>query len=186
MLNNNMAIPNNTVACPLPDNITPLSPNGFNFTITKIPNISFFCQQANLPGITFGDPMFANPFASVPIPGDHLTYDTLSIQFLVDSGMKNYQSIYNWMIALGFPQAYEQYINFKASDTTAFSLNELANNYSDALLQILGGNNNPVQTIQFVDIFPIAIESVLFQSTNTDVPYIVGNATFRYSYYKFI
>jgi hypothetical protein len=27
---------------------------------------------------------------------------------------------------------------------------------------------------------------ILFQSTNQDVPYIVGQATFRYSYYKFI
>lgn len=177
---------NTTISCPIPDNINPLSPNGFNFTILKIPSVNFFCQTVNLPGITFGDPAFANPFASVPIPGDHLTYDTLTVQFLVDENMKNYQAIYNWIIALGFPQSYDQYVNFAQSDTTALSLNELANNYSDATLEILGASNTAVQTVQFVDMFPISLESLNFQSTNQDVTYIVGNASFRYSYYKFI
>lgn len=175
-----------TTACPLPEHINPLSPNGFSFTILKIPSVNFFCQQANLPGITFGEPALANPFASVPIPGDHLTYDTLNIQFLVDDKMNNYQAIYNWMVALGFPNSYDQYTNFIGSDTTALAISELARNYSDATLEILGPNNLAVQTVQFIDVFPVAIESLLFQSTNQDVPYIVGNATFRYSYYKFI
>lgn len=169
----------------MPENINPLSPNGFNFTVLKLPEITFFCQQANLPGLTFGEPMLANPFASVPIPGDHITYDTLNVQFLVDENMSNYKAIWNWIIALGFPQSYEQYIKFVGSDQSGV-LNELAKNYSDATLEILGGNNISVATVQFVDVFPVALDSMLFQSTNQDVPYLVGNATFRYSYYKFI
>jgi hypothetical protein len=169
----------------LPSNINPLSPNGFNFAIQLLPEVNFFCQEVNLPGLTFGDPMMANPFASVPIPGDHITYDTLNVKFLVDENMINYQSIFNWIVALGFPQGYQQYVNFVGS-ANATALSELAKNYSYGTLQILGSNNNPVATVQFVDIFPIALESLLFESTNTDVPYIVGNATFRYSYYKFM
>ena len=177
---------NKTLSCPLPANISPLSPNGFNFTIQKLPTVNFFCQEVNLPGITFGDPMFANPFASVPIPGDHLTYDTLNVQFLVDEQMLNYQGIYNWIIALGFPQGYDQYVNYIKSDTSPGALSELAKNYSDATLEILGSNNVASQTLQFVDVFPIALESLNFRSTNQDVQYLVGSATFRYSYYKFI
>jgi hypothetical protein len=174
-----------TLTCPMPENINPLSPNGFNFTVFKLPEITFFCQQANLPGLTFGEPEFANPFRSVPIPGDIITYDTLNVQFLVDENMANYKAIWNWIVALGFPQSYEQYITFVGSDQSGV-LNELATNYSDATLEILGGNNISVATAQFVDIFPVALDSMLFQSTNQDVPYLVGNATFRYSYYKFI
>ena len=176
----------NTVSCPLPENINPLSPNGFSFTILKIPSVNFFCQQANLPGLSFGEPEFANPFRSVPIPGDIITYDTLQIQFLVDEQMSNYKAIHNWIVALGFPTSYEEYTSFIGTDTTSLSISELAKNYSDATLEILGVNNLAVQTVQFIDVFPVALESILFQSTNQDVPYIVGNATFRYSYYKFI
>jgi hypothetical protein len=173
-----------TISCPIPDNINPLSPNGFMFNITKLPNLSFFCQQVNLPGITLGAPEFGNPFNVQPIPGETLTYDQLTVQFLVDSDMSNYKAIYNWIIALGFPQSYEQYITFNENDTLNYS--ELAKNYSDATLSILGANNVPSQIIQFNDMFPITLDSLMFASTNTDVQYLVGNATFRYGYYKFL
>jgi hypothetical protein len=146
--------------------------------------MAFFCQSVNIPGINLGAPEFGNPFNVQPIPGESLTYDQLTVQFLVDSDMTNYKSLYNWIIALGFPQSYQQYINFAGTDTTNYS--ELAKNYSDATLQILNGNNQTAQMIQFVDLFPITIDSLMFASTNTDVQYLVGNATFRYGYYKFL
>lgn len=181
-LNNLMA---NTLSCPIPTNINPLSPNGFNFAIQKLPEMSYFCQQVNLPGIILGEPTIANPFTTQPIPGEHLTYDPLNVQFLVDEQMANYKAIYNWIIALGFPNNYDQYINFINEDQRGIT-SELAKNYSDATLQILGSNNAAVQTIQFVDMFPTTIDSMMFQSTNTDVQYLIGNVTFRYGYYKFI
>ena len=174
----------NTLSCPVPANITPLSPNGFLFNIQKLPSLNFFCQQANLPGITIGEPEFANPFSKQPIPGETLTYDTLNVQFLVDSNMENYRAIYNWIVALGFPENYEQYKAFVSADVNNYS--ELAKNYSDATLSILTGKNNIAQQVQFVDLFPATLESMVFQSTSTDVNYIVGNATFRYAYYKLI
>ncbi len=174
----------NTTSCPVPENITPLSPNGFMFTVTKLPDISFFCQQVNLPGLTLGDPEYANPFTKQPIPGETLTYDTLEINFLIDNEMKNYKYLYNWIIALGFPNEYEQYRAFVQADNNNYS--ELAKNYSDATLSILTGNNNIAQQVQFIDLFPVTIGTVTFQSTNTDVNYIQCNATFRYGYYKFL
>lgn len=173
-----------TITCPIPDNITPLSPNGFMFSISKLPSLAFFCQQVSIPGITLGAPEQVNPFNNQPIPGEILTYDQLQVQFLVDSQMANYKAIYNWLVALGFPQNYNQYTSFIGGDSTNYS--ELAKNYSDASLSILAGNNQVTQTIQFFDLFPVSIDSLMFASTNTDVQYLVGNATFRYGYYKFI
>jgi hypothetical protein len=174
-----------TLSCPIPSNITPLSPNGFMFNISKLPDMSYFCQQVNLPGVTVGSPEFGNPFNSQPIPGDSLTYDQLTVQFLVDSDMRNYKAIYNWIIALGFPQSYEQYVTFINQDERG-ALSELARNYSDATLQILSGTNVPTQIVQFHDLFPVSLDSIAFESTNQDVQYVVGNATFRYGYYKFL
>lgn len=173
-----------TIACPVPTNINPLSPNGFMFNIQKLPSLSFFCQSVNLPGITLGAPEFGNPFNVAPIPGETLTYDQLTVQFLVDEQMANYQAIYNWIIALGFPESYEQYTTFTESDTNNYS--ELATNYSDATLQILTGNNTVARAVQFIDLFPISLDSLQFAGTNNDVQYLIGNATFRYGYYKFL
>ena len=174
-----------TLSCPIPANINPLSPNGFLFSIQKIPTLNFFCQQINLPGIMLGAPEFGNPFTTQPIPGDHLTYDQLTVQFLVDENMENYKAIYNWIIALGFPTSYDQYTSFINTDDRAL-ISELSKNYSDGTLAILGSNNSVSQTVQFIDMFPTSIESLTFQSTNQDVQYLIGSATFRYGYYKFI
>jgi len=173
-----------TITCPFPANINPLSPNGFMFNVQKLPNLSFFCQSVNLPGITLGSPEFSNPFNVSPIPGETLTYDQLTVQFLVDEQMANYTSIYNWIVALGFPESYQQYIDFNENDNTNYG--ELAKNYSDATLQILTGNNNVVKTVRFIDMFPIGLDSLQFSGTNNDVQYLIGNATFRYALYKFL
>jgi hypothetical protein len=174
-----------TITCPIPSNINPLSPNGFMFTIQKLPELNFFAQTVNLPGITLGSPDYGNPFQTQPIPGESLTYDQLTVQFLIDETMTNYQAIYNWIVALGFPNDYEQYTTFINDDARGIT-SELATNYSDATLQILSSNNQIVKTVQFIDLFPIAIDSLQFAGTNTDVQYLIGNATFRYGYYKFL
>ena len=175
---------NTTISCPIPANLTPLSPNGFNFSITKLPGVTFFCQQVQLPGITLGSPEQFNPFVNAPIPGEILTYDQLQVQFLIDNEMLNYKSVYNWLVALGFPDNYDQYKSFIFNDKNNYS--ELAKNYSDATLQILTGTNTAAATVSFKDLFPISIGSLVFQSTNSDVQYLVGDATFRYTSYKFL
>jgi hypothetical protein len=114
-----------TTTSTLPQNINPLSPNGYRFSIQKLPELTYFSQQVNLPGITLGEPEFVNPFASVPIPGDRLTYDALTLEFLVDEEMKNYLAVYNWLVALGFPQSYQQYLSLSNQDEIN-TLNELA------------------------------------------------------------
>ena len=174
----------NTLSCPIPADINPLSPNGFKFTIDKLPEIQFFCQEANIPGIMIGDPMLANPFRGVPIPGDHLTYDTLNIKFLVDSSMENYIAVYNWIVALGFPQDYQQYINFISTQQFA-GMSELAKSSGTGTLAILNNTNTTVRTLTFNDLLPVSIGSLTFASTNSDVQYLVGNAEFRFSYYTF-
>jgi len=174
-----------TLTCPVPTNINPLSPNGFRFSIQKTPALTYFCQEVNLPGISLGAPEMNTPFSVQPLPGEILSYDTLNVRFLVDEDMANYLQLHNWIIALGFPESYDQYIDYMSNDTRQL-LNDLAKNYSDATLEILGSNNVAVQTVQFQDVFPISITSMIFQSTNADVQYLVGDVTLRYARYKFI
>ena len=119
-----------------PTNTNPLSPNGFKFNIASLPEVEFFCQQVQIPGITFGDPVLANPFANMPIPGDHLTYDLLKVRFLVDENMDNYIAVYNWLIGLGFPQSYQQYINY-ISTSQASVIGNLSSNYSVGTLSLI-------------------------------------------------
>src|SRR5687768_18400717 len=83
------------LTCPHPANINPLRTNGFNLSIQKIPEVTFFCQSAGIPQVSFGETHQANPFIDVKMPGDKLEYSPLSIRFMIDEEMKNYLSILN-------------------------------------------------------------------------------------------
>ena len=168
---------------PTPANITPLSPNGFMFSIQKIPEMTYFCQNVAIPSASLGLVDVATPFVDYPTPGDKILFAELSVQFLVDSEMKNYKAIFDWINTVGFPESYDQYIT---ATNSSMSLPQNASVLSDATLTILGSNNAPVQTIQFIDCMPLSIESLQFSSTSTDVQYLVGNATFKYALYKFV
>lgn len=175
-----MATTSNTLH--LPDNINPLSPNGFTFSITKLPNVSFFCQRVTVPNISLPAIEQMNPFSNRPIPGEIMQFSELSVQFLIDEEMRNYTSIFNWMVALGFPQSHDQYKSFVNVQNDGL-YTELAKNYSDGTLGILDSHNRAIRAFKFYDLFPISLDAVQFESTAMDVNYVLGNATFRYNYF---
>ena len=175
---------NRTISCPIPENTNPLSPNGYMFSISKLPELTFFCQEVSLPAISMTPIEQANPYVKVPQPGEMIDYDPLVVQFLVDNKMNNYKAIYNWFYALGNPESSAGSAFTTTNPELATATNDTL--FSDATLTILDNTNNPIQTIQFVDIFPTSLQSLTFSSTNNDVPYLIGNVNFAYTLYKFI
>lgn len=173
------------LSCPFPDNITPLSSGGFMLSIQKSPNVRFWCNQANLPGLTLGTANVGTPFMQVNTPGETLTFDTLNVQFLIDSNMDNYYELWNWMHGLGFPESWDNFKDFAAADTRNLRGNA-AKVVSDATLTILNNSNVPVRNIQFIDMFPVNLTSLQMQANNSDVVYLTGEATFQYSHWKFV
>lgn len=179
-----MAILQN-LTCPMPTNINPLSPNGFQFSITKLPEVTYFCQEVNLPDITLGIAEQPTPFSDAKIPGDKLQYGDLLVQFIIDEDMGNYLAVHNWINGLGFPKNKTQYSNW-LEQHDMLNTSELQKGYSDGILTILNSNNTPSKSIKFIDLFPTNLSALNFLSTSNDVQYLIGAASFSYTYYEFI
>ena len=62
-------------------------------------------------------------------------------------------------------------------------ISEISKNYSDGTLQVLSGQNNPVKTFTFVDMFPTSLEPIQFESKMQDVMMVSGRATFKFAFY---
>ena len=153
-----------------------LSPIAFQLGIIKLPGIEFSTQMANLPGISMPEATQHNPFVNAPVPGDKLEFEPFTMNFLVDESMANYISIWSWMIGLGFPNDYSEFID---------GANRPLVHMSDGFLQILGSNNVLVKTVKFTDMFPISLNSITFTSTENNVTYVQGQVTFKYTSFKF-
>mgnify|MGYP000492334457 FL=1 len=179
-----------------PDQLDYASPTQFRFGIHQLPKVEFFTVSANLPGISAGTATHATPFKDIPIMGEKLEYENLSISFIVDEYLENYISLHNWMVGIGFPENREQFRTFRdvTSDTPASgktpptdlvgkAIPDIAM-YSDAFLQILSNKNNPILEVNFENTFPISLSALDFTQTATDVEYMVATAEFAYQIYE--
>ena len=175
------------------------SPTQFKFGINQLPKVEFFTVGANIPAINMGDAMFPTPFKDIPMMGDKLTYDNLSITFIVDEYLENYQSIHEWMTAIGFPKSRKQFRDFRANTSNApvitqgesldigdvqpvTGVNAL---FSDATLTILSNKNNPILNVFFRDMYPVVLGALDYTQTATDVEYMTSTVDFAYQIYEF-
>ena len=175
------------------------SPTQFKFGINQLPKVEFFTVGANIPAINLGDAMFPTPFKDIPVMGDKLTYDNLSITFIVDEFLENYQSIHEWMTAIGFPKNRKQFSDFRANVSNApistqgtsqdigdvqpaTGVNAL---FSDATLTILSNKNNPILNVFFRDLYPVVLGALEYTQTATDVEYMTSTVDFAYQIYEF-
>lgn len=175
-----------TLSCPIPNDINPLQSNGFRFSIAKLPDLTYFCQEANVPRLYLPPANLLTPLSDVSVPGDKLVFGDLMVTFMIDAEMKNYLGIHNWLIGLGFPKSHEQYSSFVRKNTDELNRHELQAGYSDATLTILSNTNSALKTIRYVDVFPVSLESIQFQSTVSSTVYLTGVASFKYTYYEFV
>jgi len=178
------------------------SPTQFKFSILKLPKVEYFCTQVNLPGISLGGNMVQpTPLKDIPIPGDKLTYDPLSMTFMVDENLENFQEIHGWLVGLGFPRDYSEFRNLVTSGNDRFPaknqsiINEIGKvkygtpnvggTYSDATLTILSSKNNAELEVRFRDVYPTALTGLTYDQQAADVDYLTATVSFNYSIYDF-
>ena len=177
------------------------SPIQFRFKCTKLPEVEFTCQTANIPGISLGSATQPTPLVDVPIPGDKISYQSLDISFLVDENLNNYKEIHDWLIGIGFPQNYTQFQNLQAEGSDRFPgstrstaptgksvpqpLSE-GGTYSDATLTILNSKNIAKTEIRFQNIYPTSLGSLSYDVKLADVDYLQAVVSFNYMYYEIV
>ena len=163
-----------------PQNFNFLSPLIFKFQIASTPNLNFYVQNINLPGIhlpSFDQP---NPLVAIPKHGDHIQYDDVMINFKVDEDFKNWLEIYNWIKKMGYPQSSTQH-----AEITAPTVRPGYGLYRDLSLIVMTSDRVPKFEVRFRDAFPTSISSLIFDVSQGDVNYVNAAATFKYTFYEF-
>ena len=162
-----------------PDNINFLSPLGYKFVLGRAPNIEYFTQRISVPGLNLPPATTPSPFVRVPIMGDHIEFDSLTVTFRINENMDNYLEIYDWLVALDFPEKYTQYnLRHSPADGPLDADKPYGSTLSDITVSILSSAQNPNINILCRDCHPIALSPIDFDSTLTDVQYIEATATF--------
>lgn len=170
-----------------PSNIDLLQSTKFRVTFDRLPGATYFCQSANLPGVSLTEVQRTTPFVELYSPGEKIIYDTFNITFLVDEDMYAWTQIHDWIRGLTFPTGFEEYANLLRSGERvntkpiAGSKPQIGN----AILSIYTNKNNPNFRVKLIDIFPTTLSTIVFNTQDTAENIITADATFRFSYYNY-
>lgn len=161
-----------------PTDVNFLPTNNFRFILRRAPNIQFFVQRANLPGIHSGPITVPSPYIGKHVQGGPVEHDYLEVEFKVQEDMSDYLEIFNWLIKSTYSKSLEDYGELKNQPK-----------YSDAgvesqvTLMILNSAKVPQFEIVFEDAFPTALTGIDFDSSSDTVNYPVVRATFDYQFF---
>lgn len=150
-----------------------LTNNKFRFILTRCPTMTYFCQRANIPSISFGTSIQSNPTGiTIKRPGTSYVYEDLQVGFAVDETMKNWIEIHNWIKDLG--------VSYNSSIERFKEHQKVANAY----LLVLTSEYRPQIAFKFKNLYPTFLSGIDFDSSNTDTDAVIATATFSYTHYE--
>ena len=176
------------------------SPTQFKFNIVQLPKVEYFTTEVNLPGITLGDAIFPTPFTDIPVMGDKITFDNLTVNFIVDEFLENYLQLHSWLYGIGFPENRQQFRDFRGSESVTPTATQGVSDdigdvkpatasrsmFGDATLTILSNKNNPIVEVRFKDVYPASLSGLNYTQQATDVEYLTASADFKYTLYEIV
>jgi hypothetical protein len=146
--------------------------------------VDFFSNSANVPSIALGTALQGTTFRILDVPGDEVTYEDFTMNFLVDEDLKNYMVIHNWITGLGTPENFKQFRDLTKDPESGLKDDLLQ--FCDGTLHVLNSNYRDIAMVKFQDLFPVALTSLQFNATENDINYFTAEVSFKYTIYNIV
>ena len=147
----------------------------YKFQMRRLPKVNYFMQKVSLPDFASGGPIEQpTRFVSVKHPSRNVSFDNLSIEFLVDENLENWRELYDWMRTI---YLVDDYRKFESETSTHFT---------EGSILLLNSAMNVNKEIRFHNLLPISLSGIDFDSTDTDLTPRVATATFAFDFYEFL
>lgn len=149
----------------------PLLVNYFQFILDRVPNMVYFCQTVNLPGIGFGvadqPTTLGHP---IKVPTGAFRFEDLQLSFRVDENLTNWLQLHTWIRTTG---------NY-TSDTSTLPYSEKT---SDATLLITNSSYKPKLKVHFKHVFPQYVSGINFAVNTPSSSEAIATVKFAHSGY---
>ena len=151
-----------------------LTGNRFQFILTRCPTVTYFCQRAIIPSVSFGTSLQSNSTGvTLKRPGTSFVYEDLQIGFVVDENMKNWLEIYDWMLDIG--------VNYKKE----YDILTEKQKTCSAYLMVLNSKYEPIIAFKYKNVYPTYLGGVDFNSALTDAESSIVTSTFSYTHFEY-
>ncbi len=144
-----------------------LSPNRIKVVIDRFPNLEFYAQTFNLPGVNIGTPdRFTNKGRDYNLTGDKIVYNDMNISFIVDENLNTFTELFNWL------------------DDAVKKKPTVSNVFSDMTIMLLSNNSTENVNIVCKGTFPYMIGDISFSTMATEDEVVVADVTFKITEYE--
>ena len=165
-----------------PQNTNYLQPTKFIMAFDRIPNVQYFCQSVNIPGMQLGAAPLNFPGLDVNAPGTKMMYNQLAMTFTVDEPMKSWQDLHSWFRSIASPAGTDERNRLAALQSRRTTGTK---SYSDATLTVLSALNNPLFRVRYYNCFPISLSDIQFDTEMSADDIITSDAIFLFDYFDF-
>ena len=161
-----------------------LYPTQFSFYCTLYPELKLNIHAINIPSVSLTENVMQTPFTGLKLLPSNIAYDPIAVSFYPDSEMENYKILNEWVVAIGFPEDFDQY----RSEVDRRYFQEIiakADDYylrSDAIIVCRNVYGTVVKTFKFCGFYPTSIPEVPFESQNKEQVMSL-TVNFAYDYY---
>ena len=175
-----------------PENTNLLQVTKYILTLPRINNVQYFCQEANIPGVSIAVISRQTPVVDLWSPGSKLAYNEFQVTFVVDEDLRAWTDIHDWMRGLSGGVDDAEWTNMmrkssvyndpstRGSDPSSQPFPQ----YSDGVLTLLSGLNNPKIRIKFAQMFPTELSEIKFDSKLSSDTILTATAKFRFDYFN--
>lgn len=143
-----------------------LQPTKFTVVFPEISETVYFCQEANIPGVTMVSLQHPTPNIDLYVAGTKLEYNTFDISFLVNEDIGSWLDLYKWMKHI-------------TTDMKGY-----VKTNGTAILTVHSNQNNPKVRVKYINIFPLSLGDISFDTKLSAEDHIVVPASFRYDYFE--
>jgi hypothetical protein len=167
------------------DNINVLYNNQFKLVFGRgTDQMELMVQRANIPGIRVSDqPQPTTLGTTIPVPSLAVAFEPLNVEFIVDSNLSNWKSLYSWIRNISNIADDDSY-NLVYSDWHYQASLLIYDPLSKISTQAQTGCNNVLLSVNFKHIIPVALSGINFQSDSADLLIQKATCSFKYSHYE--
>lgn len=149
--------------------------NGYQLVIPKFPHVQFFANSFTFPSISLPANRVENPYIRINVPGEKMEYDPISVTFIVDEDMNNYEEVYKWMGSISFDTDNSKFTTYEGRNEGQ----ELGQ--QDIKVMMLTGKGNVNRVITFIDAIPVALSGFEMTQQDATTNFVMATVTFEYT-----
>ena len=155
-----------------------LLPTSYKFVLARAPQLTFYCQSLSLPTISTDTITQESPFTDISNPAGKISFEDLTLNFVVDEKMANWLEIYHWMTSLVPVDRLDEH-----SESANTGVVYPKDRFSDLSVVVTTNQSNAQIVIDFKNAFPISLGEIEFTSVGSDIDPVSSNVTFSYDTY---